>query len=379
MHIVLATPLYPPEIGGPATYTKEIAQRLRGEHTITIVALADSPEAIPGVELVAISKKLPAFLRVPLFFFALVRRARTADVIYVQNAVAAGLPAVFAGAFLHKPVVLKFVGDEAWERATQAGLTSDLLDAFLAKPMPSVQISVLHAIQTFVLRRVSLVVPPSAFLGSILTKRYGLEESRVKVNYNAFEPTAEAGTVARVPRRIVSIGRLVKWKHVEGIIDALKLVRLTYPDVSLMVIGDGPERGALEAHAKEAGVEQSVSFMGRCSHEEASALLKSGELQVLNSTYEGLPHVALESFAARVPIVATNIGGTNEAVVHERSGLLVAPGDVRGLSQAVMRMFGDSALENALCEGGKDILTQRFSWDAHLATLLAVFKEQAEN
>lgn len=378
MRILLATPLYPPEIGGPATYAKELALRLSGEHEVTIVAFADSPEEVKGVKLVTVSKKLPVFLRLPLFFFSLVRHAKNVDVIYVQNAVAAGLPAVFAGAFLHKPVVLKFVGDEAWERATQAGLTTDLLDDFLSKPMPNVKTAVLRAVQTFVLGHASCIVPPSAFLGSILTKRYGVKEECVRVNYNAFEPASEVEAI-RVPRRIVSIGRLVKWKHVGGIIDALKLVRLSHTDATLVVVGDGPERTALEAHVREAHVEGAVSFVGRLPHAEAAALLKSAELQVLNSTYEGLPHVALESFAAGVPIVATDIGGTNEAVLHEKSGLLVKVGDIRGLSQSIIRLFGDAALEQSLCTGGKNILEERFSWKAHVATLLAVFKAQTEN
>ena len=132
MKIVLATPLYPPEIGGPATYTKELAERLRDAHDITIVAYASTSENITGVKLLTVSKRRPLGVRLPKFFWTLMRASRGADVIYVQNAVAAGLPAVIVGKLLRIPVVLKFVGDESWERAAQLRQTTKHLEEFLA-------------------------------------------------------------------------------------------------------------------------------------------------------------------------------------------------------------------------------------------------------
>ncbi len=90
---------------------------------------------------------------------------------------------------------------------------------------------------------------------------------------------------------------------------------------------------------------------------------------MLNSTYEGLPHTALTTFAAEIPMVATNIPGTNEAVYHEQSGLLIPPGDVEALSDAITRLFEDAKLRERLVAGGKKILGEKFSWEAHITTL----------
>ena len=130
MRIVLATPVYPPEFGGPATYTKGLALKLRDEHEVVIVAYASTSEIIPGTTLFVASKQHPLPLRILKFTFDLFRASRGADVIYVQNAMAAGLPAVIVGMIRRIPVILKFVGDEAWERASQQRRTKKRLEEF---------------------------------------------------------------------------------------------------------------------------------------------------------------------------------------------------------------------------------------------------------
>src|SRR3569832_25851 len=190
MRIVLATPIYPPEIGGPATYTKELATRLASSEQVTIVAYADKAEVVEGAKLVLVAKSQGLVSRLWQFFVVLLREAKGAQVIYVQNAVAAGLPAVLAGMLLRKPVMLKFVGDEAWERATQAGKTKKNLAEFLAAPDGGLQSSIFISIQRYVLNHVSAVVPPSQFLGDILSANYGVAPSKIHVNYNAFDTVA---------------------------------------------------------------------------------------------------------------------------------------------------------------------------------------------
>ncbi|MEK7125970.1 MAG: glycosyltransferase, partial [Patescibacteria group bacterium] len=145
-------------------------------------------------------------------------------------------------------------------------------------------------------------------------------------------------------------------------------------DVKAVIAGDGPEEEKLKALAKELGVEGSVKFTGRISRAETWHLRKSSEVYVLNSTYEGLPHTALTSFAARIPMVATDIPGTNEAVYNEISGLLVPAGDDHALADAISRLFDDSVLRSRLIEGAEKILNDKFSWDVHLKTLFGFFQ-----
>ncbi len=135
-----------------------------------------------------------------------------------------------------------------------------------------------------------------------------------------------------------------------------------------MIAGDGPEEVRLKKLTKDLGLEACVTFLGRVSRAETWHLRKNSQVYVLNSTYEGLPHTALTSFAAEIPIVATDIAGTNEAVYDGTSGLLVPPGNDLALADAIARLFNDAQLRKKLVAGGKKILEEKFSWEAHLRT-----------
>lgn len=367
--------MYPPEIGGPATYTKEIAERLRDTHTISIVAYASTSQRIDGTTLYTVSKRRPLPIRLVKYSITLFKAARGADVIYVQNAMAAGLPAVLVGRMRHIPVVLKFVGDEAWERASQERKTKKRLEEFLAAPEGGFGTRVRMMIQGFVLRRASIVTTPSAYLRDAIVRTYGIKENRAVVNYNAAEKDAEAPFSATVVQhQIVTTARLVEWKGLDGIIRAVALLQKKFPDVRAVIAGDGPEEERLKALARELNVADRISFPGRVSRAETWHLRKSSEVYVLNSTYEGLPHTVLTSFAARIPTVATDIPGTNEAVYNEKSGLLVPAGDNQALADAIARLFNDPALCTKLVEGADRILVEKFSWDTHLKTLFGFFE-----
>jgi glycosyltransferase involved in cell wall biosynthesis len=144
--------------------------------------------------------------------------------------------------------------------------------------------------------------------------------------------------------------------------------------VRLLVAGDGPEEEALKALARKLGVGERVIFLGRVSRAETWHVRKTSQVYVLNSTYEGLPHTVLTSFAAGIPTVATDIPGTDEAVYHEQSGLLVKPGEAQELASAIARLFKDEALRKRLAEGGGLILAEKFSWEAHLRTLMRLLE-----
>ncbi|HEV7449304.1 MAG TPA: glycosyltransferase family 4 protein [Candidatus Paceibacterota bacterium] len=375
MKVILATPLYPPEIGGPATYTKELSERLRDVHAITIVAYATTSEKIPGTTLITVSKRRTLPVRLLKYVWVLFKAARKADVIYAQNAVASGFPAALVSMATGVPFVIKFVGDEAWERAAQLRQTNKQLEDFLAHPEGSLKIRLLMALQGWVLRRASKVTTPSAYLGEALVRVYRVSAARLVVNYNAAEKGEVTPFAAEVvPHQIVTTARLVEWKGIDGIIRATALLAKEFPDVRLLIAGDGPEEATLKELAKETGVGERVQFLGRVSRAETWHIRKTSEVYVLNSTYEGLPHTALTTFAAEIPIVATNIPGTNEAVYHEVSGLLVPTADDQALAHAIARLFKDKALCDKLTAGGKHILAEKFSWEAHLRTLESILQ-----
>lgn len=376
MKIILATPLYPPEIGGPATYVKELCERLSGAHELVVIAYADDAVPQPNTKLVVVSKRQPLIIRLCEYFFILYRESRGADLIYSQSTMAAGLPTAIVSMFSKIPFVVKFVGDEAWERANQLKQTKKNVEEFLLEPEGGMRVKIMMAITGFVLRRASVVTTPSVYLGEAITRAYGIEPRRFVVNYNAADETEKDGEpiIARVSFQIMTTARLVPHKGIEGVIRAVAILKDRIPEIKFFVAGDGPEEENLKKLAKEIGVENNVKFLGRVSRLETWRLRKQSSVYVLNSIYEGLPHTALTSFAAGIPMVATDIPGTNEAVYHGKTGLLVPVGDDKALADAIYLLLTNQELARQLVVGGKKILEEKFSWQAHLIGLDKIFK-----
>jgi glycosyltransferase involved in cell wall biosynthesis len=189
------------------------------------------------------------------------------------------------------------------------------------------------------------------------------------IPYTAELPPPETSSRAGTGERsILFVGRLIERKGVAHLVRALGAVRHAVP-ARLVIVGDGPERANLERLASDTGVATHVDFRGRVSDAELRQAYASADVFVLPSVLdqrrdtEGLGVVLLEAMNYGVPVVASDIGGITDIVQHERTGLLVPPGDERALADALTRLLGDSALARSLGEGGTRLLRDSFSWD----------------
>src|SRR5205085_7777611 len=135
------------------------------------------------------------------------------------------------------------------------------------------------------------------------------------------------------PKLIVgAAGRLSVEKGFEVLVDAARLINSKYPHVGFVVFGEGAQRERLQQRIDRYHLGGSFVLAG--FRHDLDELIRQLDLFVLPSYTEGLPNVVLEAFAAGVPVVATSVGGTPEIVQHERSGLLVPPGDASALAEA---------------------------------------------
>lgn len=351
MKLVIATPLYPPDIGGPATYAALLTAGLPGKGI--------------EVEVVKFSevRHLPKLLRHYAYYRRVRAAARRADLVLALDPVSVGLPAMWAARRAKKPFVVKIVGDYAWEQGRQRfGVTEDL-DAFVTHRQTSLTVRILQRIQTRVARRASRVIVPSEYLKCVVI-RWGVPQERIEVIYNAVA-IEEVGkvpeAVAQLPRPLVaSVGRLVPWKHVDGIIDAVAKL----PETSLAIVGTGGAEAALAAHAARTLAGRSV-MTGSLSHPDTLATLAVTDVLVLNSSYEGLSHLLIEALALGVPIVATAVGGNPEVLTDGETGLLVPTGDQAALSRTLATLLGNEPLRIRLGVNAK-IAAQRFSTETML-------------
>ncbi len=122
MRLVIATPLYPPDIAEPAPYAKELAARLAGEHTVTVVAYGALPEAVSGVSVISVNKRRPLPWRLIAYTFALRRAARQADFLYAENGASVELPAGLVALLTGKPLLLHMGDSAAHERSSRGGI-----------------------------------------------------------------------------------------------------------------------------------------------------------------------------------------------------------------------------------------------------------------
>lgn len=369
--LVIATPIFPPESGGPGTYTCAIAEKLYPKYECVIITYSDAPSPLAHTRVIAIRKSQNLLFRWCKYTVALFRELRTADIVYAQNAVASGFPAVIAGMLLRKPVIIKMVGDEAWERATAAGTTTKNIHDFLRAPEGGLKTKVFMAVQRFALRRAMLVTTPSLYLLDEVTRAYSLSANTTALNSNATEDIPLSST-PRHKYQIASVSRLVVWKHIDGLIRALTLVHKQFPDAVLKIAGVGPAENTLKKLVDELGVHKSVFFLGNLSTQDVRTLFSESEVYVLNSSYEGLPHTVLESFAAHTPVVATDIPGTNELVRHDTGFPIPVDNDIV-LAETIASIFRDPSDAQKRAVDANAFFKRNFSWEHHVKILEEFF------
>ena len=360
--ILVVSNLFPPDIGGPATYVPRIATELAGRgHRLAVVGGAP-PEWRPGeaaeswpYHVARVSRGLPLPRRLAAAAGTLLRTARGADVLYVQGLAGPEMVAVGVGRLLGKPVALKIVGDNAWEYAIRKGLTADGIDAFQHADYGP-RLRAVRALVHGYARQVSRLIVPSDYLKGIV-QGWGVPPERVRVIRNALTTVPASEEDRRRSRQeeraalnlagplLVTSARLYPWKNLDFLIRLLPRLR---PALTLAIVGGGPEQARLEAAAAAVGVAGRVRFTGSVPHATVQDYLRAADVFVLNTRYEGLSHVMLEAMAAGAPVVASAVGGNPEVVQDGVNGLLVRPGDASGLGAALARVRDDPELLGAL-------------------------------
>lgn len=363
MKLVVAAPLYPPESGGPATYAALLEAELPAQGVEVVLCKFSSVRGYPPI------------VRHLVYFFQVLSAGKHADAILALDPVSTGLPSVLAARILRKPFFVKIVGDYAWEQGTQRFGVLDSLDAFVKHKPNALFVVLLQKIQRWVALSAKKIIVPSSYLKSIVVA-WEIPASRIEVVHNAV-PRSSIGTVpssvAALSRPlIVSVGRLVPWKGMGGVIEAIEKVRETIP-VSLAIVGSGPEEEMLRTKAK-AKLGNACVLTGVLSHEETLAAIAHADIFVLNSSYEGLSHLLIEALSLGKPIVTTSVGGNPELITHGENGLLVRSGDCKALAEAIQALLIDTPLRTRMAESARTS-AERFSVSALIESTSALLKK----
>jgi glycosyltransferase involved in cell wall biosynthesis len=169
--------------------------------------------------------------------------------------------------------------------------------------------------------------------------------------------------------RVVFVGRLHRQKGIGTLIEAAAALRT--PDVEILVVGDGPERGAAEEAARRLGLEGRVRFTGFRPHAQIPAVLAHADVFAMPSLYEELGSVLIEAMAAGLPIVASRTGGIPDAVGDAAE--LVPPGDPQALAAAIDGLLADRAAAGRLAEAARR-RASRYDWAELADGVLDVYR-----
>jgi glycosyltransferase involved in cell wall biosynthesis len=172
------------------------------------------------------------------------------------------------------------------------------------------------------------------------------------------------------------IGRLWPQKRVQDLIWAADILRLSGWRADLLVVGEGPRRGALEKFVREIDIGDQVHFLGH--REDVSEILNLVDLVVLPSSYEGLPNVLLEAMAAGKPVVACQVPGVDEVVVHGQTGLLVPVKNPLELARAIRELLDDPVKRFTMGQAGKERVRAEFSLDRMISQYDALYRSLAD-
>jgi glycogen(starch) synthase len=177
---------------------------------------------------------------------------------------------------------------------------------------------------------------------------------------------------------VVGFGRIVRDKGFDVLVEAFARVFASRPDARLVVAGDGGERAALAARARELGVESAVELPGWLETKDIPALLACAAVVVVPSRWrEAFGLAALQAGFAGRPVVATDVGGLPEIVEDGATGVLVPPDDAEAVAAAVLTLLDSPERAAALGRRARERALERFSWSAHLDAYDALYRRVA--
>jgi glycosyltransferase involved in cell wall biosynthesis len=344
--VLIVSGIWPPDVGGPATHAPEVAEYLRARgHEVEVLTTAGAPPEPRPYPVRWIPRTLPPLRRYARGARMAAGAAQRADVVYSTGMIGRTRLGALAG---RAPRVVKLTGDPAYERAVRYGLTALPLDSF--QRLQGVRAGVLKAVRDLALSGAAMYLCPSESLKRIASRWHLVDPERIHVLPNPVSPPDLPDREGLRQRHsftgptVVVAGRLVRQKALGVALEALGECE----GVGLVLVGEGPERTALEALARERGLEGRTRFLGAQPREVVFELLAAADAVLLSSSWENFPHAVVEGLATGTPVIATAVGGVVEVVQDGVNGLLVPAQDPASLASAIRRFFDDEALRGRL-------------------------------
>jgi glycosyltransferase involved in cell wall biosynthesis len=356
MKILIATGIFPPEIGGPATYAAFLANELTRR--------GDKVKVLPFREV----RGYPRFIRHLAYFYKVFAESRKADVIFTQDPVSTGIPVVAAAYLNKKKVVMRVAGDYAWEQSVQRYGVTDTIDEFQNKTYGGM-IYIMKRLQALAVKRADVVITPSHYFTKLVSSWVPTKD--VRTIYNGIDLNAEYEKEPKFSdKTIISAGRLVPWKGFDTLIKILKEM----PGWILFIAGDGPDKERLVKLAQSEGVSGRIQFLGQMARTELFSYIHRAHAFALLTTFESFSFQIVEAMHVGTPVIASNIGNLAEIIENGKSGILIDPVDTQKFISEAEKLVEDPGYAEALIREARE-RAKDFSIDKTMDEVYTVLNE----
>ena len=244
----------------------------------------------------------------------------------------------------------------------------------------------IHSVEGWLVQSSAAVIACSTAMRDEVTSLFEVPQSRVTVVPNGIDvqqwqirprDRASAQAARSGAPLIAFVGRLVHEKGVQTLLDALPVLRRSYPDARLVIAGTGVHEANLHARARRLRIARSVDWLGFVSDDEVAGVLAAADVIVVPSLYEPFGIVALEAAAARTPLVAADTGGLRDLIAAGVATATFRPGDVDGLTAAVRDVLADPQQSRRSTARAIRVVRQNYTWSAVAAQTAEVYSRAA--
>ena len=351
--------IFPPDIGGPATFVPKIAKYFQDElnYEIEILTLSDNKNSNinDDFSVKRIDRNLPIIYRWLKTIFTIYKLGKNKDLIFVNGL---GTEATIANIFLNKKIIRKIVGDPVWERAYSKAKISESFDEFQVKNY-GFSISFQKKVRSFSIKKTDIVVTPSQHLKNFILN-LGFKNKIEIINNGVFIPEENTNIFTNDQINITIVSRLVSHKNIEKIIKAIS--DLNSPLINLNIIGDGPELNQLQKISLESNNKDNIIFHGKLNRDEIDHIFLNSDIYIQASNYEGLPHSLLEAMSYGIPVLCTPVGECKEILGNEDRGyILDLPVSKNNIKSKISQIIGEKDIANKKGERGKDFINEKYN------------------
>ena len=359
MRVLVTVGIFPPDIGGPATFVPKIAKYFQDElnYEIEILTLSDNKNSNinDDFSVKRIDRNLPIIYRWLKTIFTIYKLGKNKDLIFVNGL---GTETTIANIFLKKKIIRKIVGDPVWERAYSKAKISESFDEFQVKNY-GFSISLQKKVRSYSVKKSDIVVTPSKHLKNFILN-LGFKNKIEIINNGVFIPEKNTNIFTNDQINITIVSRLVSHKNIKKIIRAIS--DLNDPLIYLNIIGDGPELNQLQKISLESNNKDNIIFHGKLNRDDINHIFLKSDIYIQASNYEGLPHSLLEAMSYGIPVLCTPVGECKEILGNEDRGyILDLPVSKNNITSKISEIIGEKNNANKKAERGKDFINEKYN------------------